>query len=426
MVCAEAACSGCAFCGTNGGGSGNGGTPAQLPDDLEEPNTTNHEPLCSNDAVEEACLLINNGPDGPTQAEPGKDAKVWTSFSRLAHTISAPEERLNQIFEDLNETVNECRSICEAIVSSIDPANLPEVSDVACYFDGSGHRVCDLDASQAQLTLLFDKIKDETDSLKHADPKGGDDDSNNTTTTVPGNGGADPAAMLIQDYTDNEIVVAVASLFRIYPALEPIETLEGEDRDLEPPQVEALEKVAAYGRALTAMTIRKFRARDTEVRMTYWFGDGTYRDENARDKVRLVMNSARRVLGSLHIEKGSPGACGVGPQYASIYAYAETCRPEIMFPMANVDAGKGNNCEMNGKFFVYLCQAWIHGVSAENAVRLLHEATHHRKQTIDHPMNGPIYGRHHAHVLAGQDSPMALKTAENYKYYVLDVSTDPL
>lgn len=147
--------------------------------------------------------------------------------------------------------------------------------------------------------------------------------------------------------------------------------------------------------------IRKIRTSDRQLKK--WFGaDDQYYQKSALK----ILNSVNNMLGN--IEYVYPGPECSADTFAYVYPHG----------IKSHDSG--------GHYMFYLCDLYMRSSRTEQIQTLTHEGSHHAtvfEQDVKFD-GGKAYGRQVCEQLACSDPELALLNADNFCYFVQDVTDD--
>jgi hypothetical protein len=327
---------------------------------------TSLKAICDEEIVQETCAQV----EGP----------VHDFFQAM---ISASDETMQRLWRALRlEREATCEDVCSSVADRLGNL-LPPFSDVGCYTDATGVR-CDLDLSEQTLH-----------DAAHID--GDLPSAHHSQYAIAAHHPA--AASLEVEYGTDEAVAQVANLFRIYPAPSfEISAPEGMDSSLTEGASgwqSGVQKNNQQAQAYMATAIRKFKAKQTKTPMTKWFGKNAF--TRSRATVQNVLNSAAKVLRS--VDFIYPGSI---------------CRSRFSGAYAYVQPGQ----KKGSKFVINLCKPFMSMPTKARISGLVHEATHHpNARTTDWK-----YGRSGCAQLAKSKPSQALNNADNFRFYIEDIT----
>jgi hypothetical protein len=128
------------------------------------------------------------------------------------------------------------------------------------------------------------------------------------------------------------------------------------------------------------------------------------------------MNSVNDMLGNVEYVYVPFPKCQKNV-YAYVYPRAYTCKPEEV----NTRPCTKNN---KGQFIFYICDLTLESEESIQIETLTHEGSHHALAFTDDVdfEGGTAYGRDTCKRLARQQPGEALKNADNFCYYIQDVT----
>lgn len=152
--------------------------------------------------------------------------------------------------------------------------------------------------------------------------------------------------------------------------------------------------------------IRKFHKGKTSRLIDKWFGSKANTDPAMKQKVQRTLNSVQNMLGN--VEYKFPGP---------------TCKPSTYAYVYPRGPGSMNN---EGQYIFYLCQLYFDSETSVQIETLTHEGSHHAVAYLDDVKfkGGVAYGRSTCQELAASDSKKAINNADNFCYYVQDITDD--
>lgn len=381
-------------------------------------NLADHLPLCANEIVQETCQGAFDVEDGGVVTP--------AALEELLSATSASVATLWGVL-GLEGDAATCTQLCEGAVKALQEMQAaPPASDVACYLDGPSHAhitVCDVDVrpetikqdteDEEDLPDFHDNKKQQL--LKHAANLTGD------------------ALVERPDYNDPieyPVKVAIrrtANLFRIYPA-----TLSTVDEEADDEEVQAIEgasslaekvpsdwkrkiqRVSSKAIAYVQTALRKFKKRDTEKYMTRWYGYDAYTDKKTRKRLLSILNGVDDMLGNVEYALGPE--CD-STTYAYVYPDAYRCKSSQL---------QTRECTKNtkGQFIFYICPLTLRSKLSVQIETLTHEGSHHATAYTDDVdfRGGTAYGRSTCRDLAKKKPSKAIENADNFCYYVQDVT----
>jgi hypothetical protein len=255
------------------------------------------------------------------------------------------------------------------------------------------------------------------------------------------------------EYTMDEIVVEISHMFRIWPEIKSeIEIEEDLLDDQDKSEDKALRGSPETGRRLynpsdwrtgggrggssfkdkirrteqksiayIASAVREFNRKNTKRHMDKWFGRSAFNNAASRNKVKKVLQSVNQMLS--HVDYVYPGPQCSPNTYAYVYPQAYTC--------SSGSETKSRPCTKTrgGKFVFYMCQLTMRSPEAVQIETLTHEGSHHATAYTDdvcmdysNPCRQTAYGRSPCQQLASRNPTKALKNADNYCYYINDIT----
>jgi hypothetical protein len=346
--------------------------------------------LCSEAIVDETCQLFSGG----------KSTSIVTQDD-LEEMLSASSGSVSDLFTTLgiNDEGVSCEKLCASIVTALDKAKIkPRESDLGCYYIGDGSDMkCDVD-------LNPDTVVEETrftgDLPDFNDGMPGQFDETEASEAGP------------VDYPPGLILRRAANLFRMYPpVMVNITTPTGmslaqgtaEDWNSD------LRKVNIKAMAYVGTAIRKFKARQTKDTLTEWYGRAAFNDNGIRREVLRIMNSVNGMLGN--VQYVYPGPECSRNTYAYVYPKSSKCSSSQL---------KRRACtkNSNGQFIFYMCSLTLKSKLSVQIETLTHEGSHHASAYTDDFK----YGRSGCKKLATEKPSKALKNADNFCYYIQDVT----
>lgn len=324
-------------------------------------------PLCDEGIVEETCKSLNDGEESSSVA-----------FEGLRDTLSATSASVDRFWgQHFQQTSVPCLDLCQSALKTLkdEGVTVPDSSDVGCYMGDDGKSVCDLDLS---MFAIQDMMKNKADIPDFPDrditkPKG--DVKEITLPELPVEisllEAADrmvraPANPEESDLDMSLVVLAtrIAELFRIHPQDEAIMKDGSSDGSalLETRAGWRQDVARRNQQAQTYITnaLNAFRARRTGRQLDKWFGAGHANNLESRKELLRIMNSVDALLSN--VEFVYPG---------------DQCRPNVygyVYPR-HPDRSKTKNSR--GQFIFYLCDHYMKVDAGEQIETLTHEGSHH-------------------------------------------------
>ncbi|CAK0870723.1 unnamed protein product, partial [Prorocentrum cordatum] len=410
-------------------------------------DTTDFPELCDASIVEDTCKLFNGDPEELANAD-----RIVPSD--VQGVLSATVEGIADLWEAVGLPIPaKCMDLCHAVVSWLEQHAhvVPPKSDLGCsQNEKTGKHDCDIDLSPPSVhdsggsseeeLPIFDH--DELDENNQDIPPERLDDDEEDEGEADGEDGV--------EYAMDEIAVEIAHMFRIYPEIVTAVEIEedllddedrAEDKNLRgSPETGRRLTWDAYGGggyggsfrdkiriteqkaiAYISSAVREFNRRNTRRHMDKWFGRRAFNDPSSRNRVQQVLNSVNRMLS--HVEYVYPGPQCSPNTYAYVYPEAYTCGSSAEYKRDACTKTRG------GKFVFYMCQLTMRSPMSVQIETLTHEGSHHATAYTDdvcmdysNPCRQTAYGRSPCQQLASMNPTKALKNADNYCYYINDIT----
>jgi hypothetical protein len=411
-------------------------------------DTTDYPELCDSSIVEDTCKLFNGDPEGDLSKA---DSIVPSDVQGV---LSATVEGIADFWEAVGLPVPaKCMDLCHAVVFWLQHHAhvVPPKSDLGCAENmNTGKHDCDIDLSppavhdsgggEDEMPYMENDALDENN--QDIPPESLDDDDEDEDEAD----GEDEV-----EYAMDEMAVEIAHMFRIWPEIGTAIDIE-EDLldDQDKAEDKALRGSPETGRRLwddyrgyggygggssfkdkirrteqkavayISTAVREFQRRNTRRHMDKWFGRAAYSSSTSRSKVQKVLTSVNRMLSN--VEYVYPGPQCSPNTYAYVYPQAYDCSSYEL---------KQSPCTKTrgGKFVFYMCQLTMRSPMSVQIETLTHEGSHHATAYTDdvcmdysNPCRQTAYGRSPCASLAQRNPTKALKNADNYCYYINDIT----
>jgi hypothetical protein len=311
-----------------------------------------------------------------------------------------------------------CQDMCDAVIAAL-PSPLPPSCDVGCYAGNDGTIACDVDLDPETVSEeahYEGDLPDFHDKEIMTKKKLSQSASNVEVQSNATNLNDDEI-----DYSAPAILRRVANLFRIYPfhEVETIDISADTGSLVETTAGSAwqsdLQKVNVKAIAYVQQAVSKFRSKNTKTHMQKWFGSAAYSSSSSRSKVNKVLNSINAMLDN--VEYVYPGPECESNTYAYVYPGASSCSTTSQLQRYACTKYKG-------KFVFYMCPLTMRSSTAIKIETLTHEGSHHATAYTDDVdfEGGTAYGRSTCQRLARSSASKALNNADNYCYYIQDIT----
>lgn len=391
-------------------------------------------PVCDRAIVADTCQVMNT--ETREYFGGGLDANLSVVHAReISEVFMVANETifdlLNRIkVPKLEDPANpeafavECQALCEALVASFPPKNVPNTSDVGCYWmQGQADPVCDADVSPAKLqTYVF---KDNGNEKNHY----GRDHDMQSPTELTGNarhvrdiitalnaGQQDSLSAgdqkvlsqtLYSSVPFDELRMKLLNMFRVYPVSHA--TARDETHNIFSPgrrlytgwQQDAI-RLSQEGQAYVSLCLKRMANRQIPNIIDVWFGNN---QASTRQEIKRVLNGLTQMLGNVEYRLGPD----CQPNY---YAYVYPNPP--------------HNKNYQGQFIFYLCDVYFRVNEAEKIQTLTHEGAHHLQMLTDDHFYGTSLCKSAATQCRMGNSQMcaqALDNADTFCYFISDGAT---
>eukprot|EP00932_Pfiesteria_piscicida_P008718 SRR837773.19244.p1 GENE.SRR837773.19244~~SRR837773.19244.p1 ORF type:complete len:195 (-),score=74.98 SRR837773.19244:15-530(-) len=167
--------------------------------------------------------------------------------------------------------------------------------------------------------------------------------------------------------------------------------------------------------AYVQTALQRFHKKNTRASIEKWYGPGAYTNAAIRTKLGKTLNSVNDMLGNVEYVMGPECSRST---FAYVYPSAYTsCKSS---ELSRKPCTKNNK----GQFIFYICQLTLDTHLGEQIETLTHEGSHHAFAYTDDVdfEGGTAYGRHACAKLAKRNWKKAMKNADNFCYYVQDVT----
>jgi len=143
-------------------------------------------------------------------------------------------------------------------------------------------------------------------------------------------------------------------------------------------QVEVQQR-SQQAQAYITTAIKKFKRRATQTHINRWFGSQAFSDQSTRQEVLRVLNSVDRMLGNVHYV--FPGQeCAM-----STYAY--------VFSKGAPDDTSEDTMTGDGQYIFYLCALYVYSDEGVQVETLTHEGSHHATSFTDDVCMDEVYDK---------------------------------
>lgn len=412
--------------------------PLALEEDLE------HLPLCDPLIVEDSCRLLNGIANGASPA-----SVTWALLDDLL-SASSLEVAREAMGLPLDASVG-CMELCTAAVQYVNSTGgvLPPFSNVACR-TVHGNTTCDVEADPGVLARKFGSIasmelpdhgpvtavKDETGAGSENDERA------SLYQEVVGHTPRGALSALLQremgaagnvtsggevlTYSVWDAVERIANLFCVYPSSgkEVDVFVSSEPVLLQVGTTSADATVSYRARQATvwlATVLRNVNGnRETDAQRTWFGGAGNMNAEQVRQRILRTFNFINREFAQgfyfvVPADTVRSSQCGNGVVAyvwkGGMNSYQETTSPRC----SSRDNPRTKNCavDQNGKYYVYLCNAFLSAGEDYQVGVLIHEASHH---------TGAIDFTYDLNTARTTSQDNQLKNARNYQYFAYTVA----
>lgn len=208
------------------------------------------------------------------------------------------------------------------------------------------------------------------------------------------------------DHRERLIAHRVLNFFHIYP-LSDNKAIEDDNVGDHPGSNNIALHRVVQAQAVVAHTLRLLKQRKTEPYMIKWFGDEVYNTPALRNEVVRVVNGVSNILDHTELHIGG-SRCTLSS--GSVMAYVSH--------VYDASTGKDLTLTATNLWPIYLCEPWLVATAAHQIGALIHEASH-LVGTHDHPLG--YYGPDSCQALARSNSSQAVRTADNFNYFITDL-----
>jgi len=327
-----------------------------------------------------------------------------------------------------------CQELCEKVVGSFPPHQLPSASDIACIELPGYEPNCSVNVAPAELRKIKFPGGDgkgakahylENKAMKNADPESPHGKSLDEKIDAH-----DPDVM--QPIASRDIVRnAVARQFRMYPKMKPDFSEAGnvgfEMFGPDEPNVKHSRRLldanwqqktlnaAATGQAYIQQALTHMNSRNIPDVVIKWFGNN---EDTTRNEIKRVLSGIASMLD--HVEYVYPGDQCDSLTYAYVY-------PDSPW----------NKNRWTGKFLFYLCDYYMRVDQSEKIETLTHEGSHHNQMRttdslydVGYGGEQPMYGRSFCETVADicwkgvqQDAcDKARRNADSISFFINDAA----
>jgi len=396
--------------------------------------------------VDESCQQVNGIAEGASPT-----SVTWALLADMLSASSLEEARDAMALP--SDAAVGCMELCNAAVQYVRSTGgvLPPSSNVACR-TVHGNTTCDVEADPGVLARKFGSIADMelpdhgpltavTDETDAGSESGGraflyQEVAGHTSR------GALSAALLqrgrgdagnatpsgeVLTYSVWEAVERIANLFCVYPST-------GKDVDVFEPSEPVLLEVgttsadatvayrASEARAWLATILRNVNGNQEAAAQRQWFGGaGNMNAEQVRQRILRTFNFINREFAQgfyfvIPADNAKSSVCNQGAvayvwKYQQGTGYRETTGPRC----SSRDNPRTKTCALDeyGKYYVYLCNAFLSSPQDYQVGVLIHEAAHH---------SGPTDVTYDQNQMQRESQSRQLGNAANYQYFAQTVA----
>jgi len=379
---------------------------------LEE-EEVEHLPLCDPLIVDESCQQVNGIAEGASPS-----SVTWALLADVLSTSSLEEAREAMALP--SDAAVGCMELCKAAVRYVRSSGgvLPPSSNVACR-TVHGNTTCDVEADPGVLARKFGSIADMelpdhgpltavTDETDAGSESGGraflyQEVAGHTSRGALSAllqrgrgdaGNATPSGEVLA-YSVWEAVERIANLFCVYPSTgKDVDVFEPSEPVLLQAGTTSADATVAYraseARAWLATILRNVNGNQEAAAQRQWFGGaGNMNAEQVRQYILRTFNFINREFAQgfyfvIPADNAKSSVCNQGAvayvwKYQVGTGYRETTGPRC----SSRDNPRTKNCALDeyGKYYVYLCNAFLSSPQDYQVGVLIHEAAHHAGPT---------------------------------------------
>lgn len=336
--------------------------------------------LCAPEIVEETCSYLT-----------GKDS---VNADDLQAVLSADQDSIVHAWQALGlpgtgsivtrSSKVTCAELCNTLIQAAADWQiiLPPRSDVGCYHDGE-EVICDLDLSPERISTLIPRGKQipdmhDAEVLVHTKAAGQKRSEEKWPPLDNVDREAKQRAAQEISYSVEQVIERLMNLFRIFATFEATAKTSsllqwgwgtGTGNTQHRKEIAQRSKEAE---AYVTQALKKFRSRQTQVAISKWFGANAFQDKDIRKEIQRVLNSIHEMLDN--VEYVYPGDACSPRTYAYVYPQGEYSKNK------------------EGKYIFYLCDLYIQSPISEQIETLTHEGSHHATAyTTDVCMDNDFY-----------------------------------
>jgi len=411
---------------------------------LEE-EEVEHLPLCDPLIVDESCQQVNGIAEGASPS-----SVTWALLADVLSTSSLEEAREAMALP--SDAAVGCMELCKAAVRYVRSSGgvLPPSSNVACR-TVHGNTTCDVEADPGVLARKFGSIADMelpdhgpltavTDETDAGSESGGraflyQEVAGHTSRGALSAllqrgrgdaGNATPSGEVLA-YSVWEAVERIANLFCVYPSTgKDVDVFEPSEPVLLQAGTTSADATVAYraseARAWLATILRNVNGNQEAAAQRQWFGGaGNMNAEQVRQYILRTFNFINREFAQgfyfvIPADNAKSSVCNQGAvayvwKYQVGTGYRETTGPRC----SSRDNPRTKNCALDeyGKYYVYLCNAFLSSPQDYQVGVLIHEAAHHA---------GPTDITYDQNQMQRESQSRQLENAANYQYFAQTVA----
>lgn len=342
--------------------------------------------LCAPEIVQETCRLLTSDETKDSINADDLQAVLSSNAESIVHAwqlLGLPGQA-SMITRSSKVT---CAELCQTLTKTAAEWQwgLPPSSDLGCYAH-DGEVTCDVDLSPERISMLVPKdmeIPDMHDNKLVVHHKAAEPVEKKAKWPPLDNIDKEAKQRAAEElsYTVEQVTERLLNLFRMFPtqkvAAEIPSSLMQTGSHLTSNNTSWRKEVVTRNLEAVAyvnQAIRKFKARQTRDAITTWFGPGAYTNRVIRNEVQRVLNSVHEMLDN--VEYVYPGDdCS-----ENVYAY--------VYPSG------AQSTNDQGKKMFHLCDLYFESSTSEQVETLTHEGSHHATAyTTDVCMEDSFYVR---------------------------------